>query len=192
MLFYLVFVGAAIQFFGALAYARDTWKGETQPNRVSWLLWSAAPLIGTAAALSDGVTWAILPVFMAGFSPLLVLFASFANKRAYWKLTGFDYVCGVFAVLALVLWAITKEPMVAIVFAILADLFAGIPTIVKAWHHPESESANAYVASLISVCLGLFAVKAWVPAEYIFTIYLIFINLAVIVAIYRKQLGFKK
>lgn len=192
ILFYLVFVGATIQLIGALAYARDTWKGVTQPNRVSWLLWALAPLIGAAAAWTDGVSWAILPVFMAGFSPLIVLFASFANKKAYWKLGKFDYLCGAFAILALILWAITKQPLVAIVFAIISDALAGLPTVVKAWNHPESESSNAYIASLVSVCLGVFAIKNWVASEYLFTFYLILMNLAVIVAIYRKRLVFKK
>jgi hypothetical protein len=68
---YLVFLGAAVQLVGIWSYIKDTVKGDAKPNRVSWLLWSIAPLIGTAAAISDGVTWEVLPVFMSGFGPLL-------------------------------------------------------------------------------------------------------------------------
>jgi len=53
---YLVFVGAAVGFFfGILPYLINTLKGKTKPNKVSWLIWAVAPLIGAAAAFSAGL-----------------------------------------------------------------------------------------------------------------------------------------
>ena len=65
MLQYLVFVGAGVQLLGIAAYVKETLRGKTKPNKVTWLMWSIAPLIATFAALSDGVTLAALPVFMS-------------------------------------------------------------------------------------------------------------------------------
>lgn len=65
MLQYMVILGAAAQIFGIFFYIKATLKGETKPNKVTWLMWTIAPLIGTVAALSDGVRWAVLPVFIA-------------------------------------------------------------------------------------------------------------------------------
>ena len=142
MLQYAVFLGAAIQFLGGSAYIRDTLRGKTQPNQVTWFLWFVAPAIGIAAALINCVDWTIqLPVFMAGFVPLLVFIASFVNKHAHWKLGMFDYACGLSSVLALVLWALTKDPVIAIIFAIIADGLAALPTLVKSWAHPETETS---------------------------------------------------
>src|SRR6185437_6841760 len=138
MLQYLVLVGAAIQLYGIYDYIRDTLKGKTQPNRVSWLLWSIAPTIATVAALTAGVRWAVLPVFISGFGPFLVFLASFVNKNAYWKLERFDYLCGIFSILALIGWGITKDANVAIVFSILSDGTAALPTLIKAWRFPET------------------------------------------------------
>lgn len=189
MLSNLVFVAALIQLAGIIGYAYNTLKGHTKPNRITWMLWAAAPLIGTAAAVSDGVSWAVLPVFMAGFGPLLVLCVSFLNKEAYWKLTWFDYICGLLAVLALVLWAITKEPLMAIALAIAADGLAALPTIVKSWYFPETESAIGYSATIIAVSLGLSAIETWRLSEYLFPFYLIVINIIILLAIYRKQIS---
>ncbi len=50
MLQYLVLLGAAIQMVGVVSYLKDTLKGVTKPNRVTWLLWSIAPLIGSSNA----------------------------------------------------------------------------------------------------------------------------------------------
>lgn len=68
---YIVLIGAVMQLVGIFVYIRATVRGETKPNRVTWLMWFVVPLIGSVAAFSDGVRWAVLPVFMSGFAPLL-------------------------------------------------------------------------------------------------------------------------
>jgi Na+/H+ antiporter NhaC len=65
MLKYIVFLGAVVNLLGAFLYIRSTLKGETKPNRVSRLMRAITPLIGSAAAFSDGVGWGAIPVFMS-------------------------------------------------------------------------------------------------------------------------------
>jgi len=170
MLQYLVFVGAAVNLFGIISYVRETLRGKTKPNKVTWLMWSIAPLIATAAALADGVKWSVLPVFMAGFGPLLVLITSFINKNSYWKLEKFDYLCGLCSALALILWAITKNPAIAIIFSIASDGFAAIPTLIKSWRHPETENINPYTAGVFSALTSFTAIKIWVlpPSPFLY------------------------
>src|SRR5262245_153782 len=69
---YLVLFGAVLSITGWTAYIKNTLNGTTRPNRVTYAMWSVAPLIATVAAVVKGVTWAALPVFMSGFCPLLV------------------------------------------------------------------------------------------------------------------------
>ncbi len=188
---YLVLIGAGVQFLGGLSYVKATARGETKPNRMSWLMWAIAPFIGTAAALSDGVTWAALPVFMVGFMPLFVLIASFKNKDAYWKLETFDYFCGACSVLALILWRVTHQPDIAIIFAILSDTFAAVPTLIKSWHHPDTESGEIYAAGLFGALTSFAAIHTWTFSSYAFPIYLVFINSSLTFAVYHRALGTK-
>lgn len=185
---YLVFLGAFIQLFGVVVYIRETLAGRTKPNRLTWLLWSIAPLIGTAAAVSAGAGLATLPVFMAGFGPLLIFLASFANRQAYWHLTPFDYGCGILSGLALLLWLVTNEPLVAIVLAIMADLLAAVPTINKAWHFPETENVSVYLTGLISTTTSFAASTHWNWVELSFPVYLCLICLILIMLIIRPRL----
>ncbi len=187
---YLVLGGAAIQLFGIYSYIKDTLRGQTKPNRVSWLLWSIAPIIATIAALSEGVRWAVLPVFVSGFGPFLVFIVSFINKNAYWKLERFDYACGFFSILALLLWAITKDANIAIIFSILSDGAAAIPTLVKSWKFPETETATPFTFGIINCLTSFFAIKVWMFSSYAFVVYLLFINTAIAFAILRKKLNF--
>lgn len=167
-------------------------RGTTRPNRVSYLMWMLAPFIGTAAALSNGVHWAVLPVFISGFAPLMVLVASYTAPKAYWKLELFDYLCGACSVLALILWGITKEPTIAIVFAIISDGFALIPTLVKSWKHPETEYGVSYAGSIVNGITAFLAIQAWIFAEYAFPLYIVIANILLCFAIYRKRLYAQK
>lgn len=184
----LVLIGAAVQSFGIFLYIKETLRGNTKPNRVTWLMWAVAPLIGAAAAFMDGAGWAAIPVFAAGFGALLVFIASFINPNSYWKLGRFDYLCGLFSILALIFWGITKEPIVAIIFAMVSDGFAALPTLIKSWRYPETEIAGEYMAALFSAFTGFFVIKIWNFSSYALPVYFVFINAFLIFAVYRKKI----
>ncbi len=188
MLEYLVFVAVVASTVASLAYIRSMFRSNTKPNRVTWLMWSVAPLTATAAAVSEGVGWAVLPVFMSGFSPLMIFTASFFTKKAYWRLSRFDYLCGALSVLAFVLWYLTKEANVAIVFAIVSDAFAAVPTLVKAWRNPETEAPWPYVVGIFSASTAFAAAAAWSFSELAFPIYLIAVNVLLALSVYNKRL----
>jgi hypothetical protein len=188
MLEYLVFVAAFATLLATFVYVRSMFKGGAKPNRVSWLMWAIAPFIATAAAVSNGVGLAALPVFMSGFSPFLIFTASFITKRAHWALTSFDYVCGALSGLALVLWYVTKDPNVAIAFAIASDGLASIPTFTKAWNHPETELAWPFIVGVFNSSTSFLAFTIWTFSAYAFPAYLIVINILLFFSVYKKQL----
>ena len=187
---WLVVLSAAISVAGSSVYIRDTLRGTTKPNRVSFFLWSLAPLIGTGAALSahaDG--WATVRIFMSGFMPLLIFGASFINPKSYWRLTTFDMLCGVCSVLALLVWGFADSPRLAILFAAIADGFACIPTLVKAWKYPETETGIAYIGSFIAALIVIPAIPVWNIENSAFQVYLLTANFLLLLAVYRKRLG---
>ena len=188
MLKYIVLLGAFAQLVGISSYIRDTLQGKTKPNRITWSIWALNGFIATFAAYSDGIRWAVIPVFMTGLATFLVFIASFVNPKAYWKLNIFDYVCAIFSLLALVFWAITKEPLVAIIFAIVSDIFATFPTIIKAWKYPQTESVSAYAVGLFNALTTFFALVAFNPSELAFPIYNVTVNAVVIFALHRSKL----
>lgn len=188
MIEYLVIVAAFVSLLAALVYIRSMFKGKTMPNRVSWLMWAIAPLIATAAAVSNGVNWAVLPVFMSGFCPLLIFIASFLTRKGYWKLSKIDYICGALSGLALLLWYLTKEPNSAITMAIVSDALAGLPTIMKAYSNPETESVWPYITGVFAPMTSFVAATRWSFSEIAFPAYLVMINLLMVLTMYRKKL----
>jgi hypothetical protein len=177
-------LGALIAVLGCASYAWDTLKGNTKPNRVGWSLWALAPLIAFAAELTQGVKLQqTLITFSAGFGPVLVLLASFTDKKAYWKIKPFDWYCAVLSLIALLLWGITGKGDVAIIFSICADLLACTPTVVKSYTDPDTESSAPFVAGSIGVIITLLTIQHWVFANYAFAIYLLVANTSLAVII---------
>jgi hypothetical protein len=156
-----IFLGTAIGAAGTAVYLRDTLRGTTQPNRVTWLLWAVAPLLASAVEFSDGVGLRALPTFMIGFMPLLVFIGSFHNPASLWKIRRLDYACGAISVVGTVIWLVTRNGTVAICAAIAADFTAGIPTLMKSWTNPESETVYSYLGAVISMGVLLLTVTDW-------------------------------
>jgi hypothetical protein len=183
-----VLLGALLNISGSATYAYNTIKGKTKPNRVTWFLWATAPLIAFSAQLGEGVIWQSIMTFMVGFGPLIIFIASFVNRKAFWKITTLDIICGVISVLALILWAITGTGLIAIVFSILADLIAGVPTLIKAYYEPETEHHSVFRNGAISAAITLLTIKNWTVANYGFALY-IFIICAVLYVLIRFKAG---
>src|SRR5215211_620223 len=180
---YYVIIGTLIGAAGSVAYLIDTIKGKVKPNRVSFLLWSIAPFIVFAAQIKQGVGLESLMTFSTGFLPLMTFIGSFVNKKAEWKITKFDVVCGLLSIAGLILWLITKVGNVAIFFSIMADGLAAIPTIVKAYKFPETELAWPWIATSFGVLLTLLTLSTLTFANAGFIIYILLVDTLIFILI---------
>ncbi|HVZ58544.1 MAG TPA: hypothetical protein VG935_02225 [Patescibacteria group bacterium] len=188
---YFVYIGIAITASGGVKYLIETLKGEVQPNRVTWFLWSLSAFIAFFAQISQGVGIIALLTFVVAFLPFLVFCASFLNKKAHWALTRFDLACGALSIVGLIAWGVTKEGNIAIFFSILADLLASFPTFVKSYTDPQSESASAYSLNAVGDGLLLLTIKTWDFAHAGFAEYL-FLNCLVLIFLIKSKIGVKK
>jgi len=174
-----VIIGTLIGAAGAVAYLRDTIRGRVKPNRVSFLLWSVIPMIAFLAQIKQGVGLEALMTFSTGFLPFTVFIASFFNKQAEWKLSVFDVICGVLSVSGIILWMITRVGNIAILFSIVADALAAIPTIRKAYKYPDTEIAWPWIATVAGVILTLLTLPILTFANSGFIIYILAMNLLI-------------
>ncbi len=188
-----VYLGTVIVALGGASYLVATLKGTVQPNRVTWFLWSLAPLIVFAAQIKQGVGAQSWLTFIMGFEPLLILLATFANKKSYWKIKKLDIYFGAISIIGLILWQITGVGNIAILFSIIADAMAAMPTIIKSFNYPESESSPAYLASVIGASITLLTIKKWNFETYAFSLYILAVCLILTLLImFKLGLAFKK
>lgn len=183
---YFAIVGALIASCGGLHYLYSTIRGRVKPNRVTWFFWGAFPMIAFSAQQVQGVGLIGYATFVGGFTPALVFFASLFNSKAYWRIEKQDYFFASIAFLGLVLWQVTDNPNLALTFALLADLAAAIPTVIKSYKYPETESWFAYGLSAFGFGIAILAINTWTYESSAFVTYLFVINLVPALLAARK------
>lgn len=181
-----IIIGTVISTLGSLWYLTDTIRGKVKPNRVSFLLWSIVPFIAFAAQIKQGVGLISLMTFSTGFLPFLIFLATFVNKKSEWKITQFDLICGGLSIVGVVLWLITQVGNLAILFSILADGLAAVPTIEKAYLYPETEIVWPWLATFIGSALTLLTLKEWTFANSGFILYMLIANVIITVLVQFK------
>lgn len=169
-------IGAVIGSLGGLYYLYDTTTGRAQPNRVTWLLWGIFPLIIFVAQRAQGIESISWTSLVAGLVPMLVVTASFFNKKAYWKSAPRDYYLMAAALVGIILWAITDNPNLALLFSLVADILAAIPTLIKSISHPRSESWIGYSISAIGFGISLLSVQIFDFENAAFVAYVFLLN----------------
>jgi hypothetical protein len=181
-----VFLGVLLNIIGSGSYLIDTIRGRVKPNKVTWLLWALAPLVAFAAQITQGVGISSLMTFSVGFLPLLIFLASFVNKKSQWAITRFDLICGAFSFIGIILWYITRVGNIAIFFSIIADALAALPTIIKAYKEPETESAFAFLMASIGTFITLLTIPTWDFTHFGFLFYILVVNMSLYVLIQFK------
>lgn len=121
---------------------------------------------------------------------LLVVVASFVNQQSYWKVTNFDLLCGAISLSALYLWAVEDSPRAALVLAVIGDGFAALPTLIKAWRYPHTETGACHVATFISAVLVMPAIPEWNLENAAFQVYMALLYLSISLAIFRRKFVF--
>ena len=184
----IIYITILTSVIGYFFYFKNIFYGDTRPNLVSWFLWMLGPFLGVFFQIKAGAGLSALPVFLAGFGPLVVIIVSLFRQNSIWKITKLDIICGILSFMALVFYAFTYNLGISIIFAILSDGLAAVPTLIKSWKFPETETAAVYLPGIFNNILGLFIIKNWTFPIYSFSVYFILINMAIVFCIYRKKI----
>jgi len=158
-------------------YAWGITRGKASPNPVTWLLWAITPLIAFIAQLQHGLALQSVVLLALFASPAVVTILTVRRQGFRRYLTPFTLVCAAIAAAGIVLWRITDHPEIAIAFAILADIFATLPTLVKSYRDPSTEYALPYLLSAGSMLVTLLTIRDWTYTVFAFPLYMLAINL---------------
>ena len=184
----IIYFAVFLNLLGHLLYIGSILKGYAKPSLVSWFFWTLAPFIGVFFQYKAGAGLSMLPIFIAGFGSLVIMIVAILTKNGFWKITSLDLYCGLFSALALIFYIFTHNLGISILFAILSDALASVPTIVKTWNFPETENWGPYFLPIFSNIAGLLIIKDWSFSIYSFGIYFLILDITIIFCIYRKKI----
>lgn len=186
-----VILGAVLSLIGCSFYVSAVLSGTARPNRISWFLWGAMPMIAFLAQIDEGVGMSSILTLSIGLGPMIVFAASFANRQSYWKITPLDLTCGLISVGSISTWLLLDNPTVAIVMVVLADTVAAVPTITKSWHSPHTEKLTYYVLAAANGSIALLTLESWRAIDWLIPAYILAIatTIATIVGLRQRSIA---
>ncbi len=182
-------IGIAIAVVSYVLYFIDIAKGKTKPHAFSWFVWGVLEVIGFSALLASQ---AGAGAWITGCSAVFTLtIAAIGLKQKTKSYTLTDWLAFTLALLAIVLWWLTKQPAVAILLVATADTLAFIPTFRKSYSQPWQESISMYLLSAFKYCLALLSLDHYIFTTVFYQAILVCMNSAFIslLVIRRKQLA---
>jgi len=163
-----VYLAMVLSAAGGYGYVRDTLRGTTSPNRVTWSLWALEGILAFGVELQQHVGLAAWMTLMLGLVPFVVVFASFKNSHAVWKIGVFDIFCGSISLAGLAFWAFVNEPTIALISFVCADQVAALPTVRKSWLAPSTESPWAFVMGCLNCGITILTLKVFTTEGALF------------------------
>ena len=176
-------VAILLRLLGGGVYLISTLRGKAKPNIVSWSLWGLTALIAFAAQICKGGGLEALVTLAIAVGPLAVTAAAVLKGAQSLRLTRLDVWCLSLAIVGIIFWVGTKDPLLALLMSIVADILASVPTVVKSYLTPQTESAAAYSLSVISMVVTLLTVRQRDVMSWAFPLYILVINLTFVALI---------
>ncbi|OGB65628.1 hypothetical protein A2296_02615 [candidate division CPR3 bacterium RIFOXYB2_FULL_35_8] len=173
-----IVISSILALISPLVYAYSILKGKSKPHRTTRLVLLIITSLTTISLFFQGNRVAI---YLAGISTLqsIIIFGLSIN----YGMVGYsksDIICFIIALTGIVLWQITKNPVIALYFAIFADFIGMIPAMIKTYRFPKTEIYLFYLLDVFASFFSLLAITNRTFEEFSYPIYIMIINLVMI------------
>ncbi len=182
---FLGYIAVLIAFAGYSIYLRDIFRNKTKPHAFSWLIWSIMEAIAFAAqTVKHGGAGAWVTGASALISFFIFLLALAKGKKDFpW----FDWLALLASFVAILLWWLTKEPVLSVILITLADAAAFIPTFRKGYNKPFEETIAEYQLSTLKHLLGIIALQAYSISTYLYPASLVVTNASFVTLLLNRR-----
>jgi hypothetical protein len=142
---------------GGLYYIYTIVRGNTRPQRITWLVWTLIGVLGAGSAIQGGagpgayITLVYLGLEVAILILSLVKYGK-PGKEPY------DYPLTAVAIISILVWWLADLPAAfAATIAIFADSIGLWFTLRESWRQPETESLLAWAFDIPAAILAIAA-----------------------------------
>jgi hypothetical protein len=179
-------LSAVVNTIGLFPYIKDILRHKTKPERATWWIWLALGSVAISAQIAAGATWSL---FMVGAQTTAVAVIAFLSlKYGYGTFKRKDFLSLLIAMLGLVLWKVTSDPLYALLIVVAVDALAVWLTASKTWKAPHTETLIAWILSSLAGLFGLLAVGKLDLTQLIYPLYILVANSSVTwIIIYRRK-----
>jgi hypothetical protein len=180
-------IALIVAFVSYVPYIRNIFAGKTKPHAFSWLVWGILNGIAFAGQLHDkggAGAWSV------GLTAAVMFFIfSVSLKRGEKDIRPFDWFCLISALLSLIPWLLTNDPLASVILITVIDAFGFLPTVRKSYRKPHQETLVTFTLSIVKYSLVVIALQKYTVVTVLFPLSLVIMNALFVgmLVIRRKQ-----
>lgn len=160
-------------------------KGRAKPHRTTRLVLLIITALGFSSLFAQNDRVVAIFLGICAIQSLVMFLMSFKWGMGGWAKT--DIVCLMIALVGIVLWKVTSNPVLGLYGAVGADLAGMIPALIKTYRLPDTEYSPTYIFDLIAITLTALAIRNGGFNEYLYPAYLLAVNALMLVFILRPK-----
>lgn len=167
-------------------YIRSIRAGRTRPHVFSWLIWGLGTFVVFLAQLAGGAGAGAWPIGISGLITFYVAWLAW-RRRADTDVTRSDWAFLFAALAAIPAWALTSDPLWAVLILTTVDLAGFGPTFRAAWTNPHAERAGFYALAALRNLLVVLALERYSTTTALFPAAVGVVSLALAVMILSRR-----
>lgn len=180
-----IVISSLLALISPLIYAKAILKGEAKPHRTTRLVLLVITSLATASLFAQGDTVAIWLAGVSTIQSIIVFALSIKYGMGGWDKS--DLLCLGIALLGIVLWQTTKNPVLALYASIAADFTGMVPALIKTYRFPKTEVWSFFALDTVAAIFSILAVQTRNVQGLSYPIYILLINFAMVLLIVRPQ-----
>lgn len=181
-----IIISSVLALISPIVYTKAILQGDARPHRTTRLVLLIITTLTTASLFAQGNHVAIWLAGVSALQSLIIFIVSLKHGMGGWSKV--DISCLLIALLGISLWQITKNPVIALYFAIGADITGMIPAIIKTYRQPETEIWTFFILDTFAGGFSLLALTNWTIQEFSYPFYIMIINFFMVLLILKPKI----
>jgi hypothetical protein len=185
MQLWLGVIALMLNLIGYIPYIRDIFRHIVRPHRVTWGIWTILTAIAAVNQIKNGGGYSSL-FFVS--TTILVTFTFLLSLRfGLGGASKLDRICLALTIGLFVYWASVHDTRFSTLIAVIIDGIAAIPTLVKTFYRPETETYPQWVLAGLGGLFTLFAVTRLDWALLVYPAYVFLMNGVIVGTKYLRE-----
>jgi hypothetical protein len=188
-----LFFGVAaliVNVVGYIPYIHGIFTGKVRPQRITWGIWSILTTIAFVNQVLNHGGYSSL--FFGSTVFLVVTVFTLSIFKGIGGASRFDQTVLAATAILFMGWIFTHNTTTSTIIAVTIDAIAALPTLIKAYRLPHTEVYLQWVLAGISGLLSLLAVPIHYYILYVYPVYVLVMNAAIVAAKYLGEQRIKK
>ncbi len=181
-----IVISSILALISPVIYAWSILKGESKPHRTTRFVLLLITALSTVSLIAQHNNVAVWLAGVSTLQAIIIFYLSIQRGMGGWS--KIDILCLIIAIIGIIVWQTTNNPILGLYFSILADFTGMIPALIKTYQLPHTENVWFFALDTLAGLFTLFAVTTFTAEQIAYPIYIFIINAAMVFLIQRPKL----